>query len=265
MVFQALDLNNLQKIRAAVNSRFNEITWYYPTTSSFTGTISGTTLSITAGTLTGVIGPGAALSGAGVTAGTTIVSGGGLTWTVSQSQTVASTAMSTGGENTSYVKYNVGMEQWDFGVMTRTAWTDQSVLGPPIGAGPNPATGLNYIYQHETAPDADGSAMLSSFTTGYFAIGDGDNKTFIDQVWPDMKWGYYGSPQSATVQITFNVTDYPGDTPVTYGPYSVTQATEYFTTRFRGRLVSLTVSSSDTGSFWRLGGIRYRFQPDGKF
>ena len=265
VVFQALDLNNLQKIRAAVNSRFNEITWYYPTTSSFTGAISGTTLSITAGTLTGVIGPGAALSGAGVTAGTTIVSGGGLTWTVSQSQTVAATVMSTGGENTSYVKYNVGMEQWDFGVLTRTAWTDQSVLGPPIGAGPNPATGLNYIYQHETAPDADGSAMLSSFTTGYFAIGDGDNKTFIDQVWPDMKWGYYGSPQSATVQITFNVTDYPGDTPVAYGPYSVTQATEYFTTRFRGRLVSLTVSSSDTGSFWRLGGIRYRFQPDGKF
>ena len=266
VVFQALDTNNLQKIRAAVNSRFNEITWYYPTTASFTATITGTTLTITPGSLTGVIGPGATLTGAGVTVGTTIVSGSGLSWTVSASQTVSTaTAMTTGGEVTSYVKYNVGMQQWDFGVLTRTAWIDQSVLGPPIGAGPNPSTGLTYLYQHETSPDADGSAMLSYFTTGYFSIGDGDNKTFLDQVWPDFKWGYYGGAQTASVQVTFNATDYAGDTPVAYGPYSNTVATEYFTTRIRARLISITVSSSDVGSFWRLAGLRYRYAPDGKF
>ena len=266
VVFQALDLNNLQKIRTAVNSRFNEIAWYYPTTANFTATITGTTLSITAGSLTGVIGPGAVLAGSGVTLGTTIVSGSGLTWTVSASQTVSTpVAMSTSGEVTSYVKYNVGMQQWDFGVLTRTAWIDQSVLGPPIGAGPNPSTGLNYIYQHETSPDADGSAMLSSFTTGYFSIGDGDNKTFLDQVWPDFKWGYYGSAQTASVQVSFNASDYAGDTPVTYGPYTNTVATEYFTTRIRARLISITVSSSDVGSFWRLAGLRYRYAPDGKY
>ena len=266
VVFQALDTNNLQKIRAAVNSRFNEITWYYPTTASFTATISGTALTITPGSLTGVIGPGAVLAGSGVTVGTTIVSGSGLSWTVSASQTVSTaTAMTTGGEVTSYVKYNVGMQQWDFGVLTRTAWIDQSVLGPPIGAGPNPSTGLTYLYQHETSPDADGSAMLSYFTTGYFSIGDGDNKTFLDQVWPDFKWGYYGGAQTASVQVTFNATDYAGDTPVAYGPYSNTVATEYFTTRIRARLISITVSSSDVGSFWRLAGLRYRYAPDGKF
>ena len=266
VVFQALDTNNLQKIRAAVNSRFNEITWYYPTTASFTATISGTALTITPGSLTGVIGPGAVLAGSGVTVGTTIVSGSGLSWTVSASQTVSTaTAMTTGGEVTSYVKYNVGMQQWDFGVLTRTAWIDQSVLGPPIGAGPNPSTGLTYLYQHETSPDADGSAMLSYFTTGYFSIGDGNEKTFLDQVWPDFKWGYYGGAQTASVQVTFNATDYAGDTPVAYGPYSNTVATEYFTTRIRARLISITVSSSDVGSFWRLAGLRYRYAPDGKF
>ena len=130
-----------------------------------------------------------------------------------------------------------------------------------IGSDPN----TSYIYQHETSTDADGQPLLASFTTGYFALSDGDLKTFIDQVWPDMKWGYYAGSQNATVNLTFNVVDYPGETPTTFGPYALTQQTTFITPRFRGRLVSITVSSSDTGSFWRIGNIRYRFQQDGKF
>ena len=107
--------------------------------------------------------------------------------------------------------------------------------------------------------------MSSSFQTGYFAMQDGDVKSFVDLVWPDMKWGYYNQTPSANVQITFYVTDYPGNTPAAYGPYTVTQATEYFNARFRGRLVSIGIASSDIDSFWRLGNIRYRLQPDGKF
>ena len=49
---------------------------------------------------------------------------------------------------------------------------------------------------------------------------------------------------SANVQISFNVTDYPGDAPTVYGPYTVTQSTEFFNTRFRGRLVAINVASS---------------------
>jgi hypothetical protein len=60
------------------------------------------------------------------------------------------------------------------------------------------------------------------------------------------------------------VADYPGDTPQVFGPYSVTQATEYFYTRFRARLMAVKIASSDLGSFWRIGAIRYRFAPDGK-
>lgn len=165
-----------------------------------------------------------------------------------------------GGENTNYVKYNTKTGGWDFGTLDRTAWINQSVFGPPIGA-----SSTNYIYQHETSPDADGQPLLANFQTGYFAMNEGDYKTFVDLVWPDMKWGYYNQTPSANVQITFYVTDYPGDDPVVYGPYTVTKSTEYFNARFRGRLVSIGVSSSDTGSFWRLGNIRYRAQPDGKF
>lgn len=199
VIFQDLDTTNLDKIRFAANSRFGEISWYYPT-------------------------------------------------------------IGNGGEINAYVKYNLILNQWDYGSLQRTAWINQSVLGPPIGAD---ASG--YIYQHETSKNADGAAMNSSFQTGYFTLAEGDVKTFIDQVWPDMKWGYFDGTQNATILLTFYVADYPGQTPIAYGPFTLTQATQYITPRFRGRLVSIKIESNDVDSFWRIGNIRYRFQPDGKF
>jgi len=61
----------------------------------FTGSISGTTLTVAAGSINGQIVIGQTLSGTGVTAGTTITAGSGTTWTVSASQTVAATTMTT--------------------------------------------------------------------------------------------------------------------------------------------------------------------------
>lgn len=200
VIFQQIDMDYADRIRCAVNSRFGEIAWYYPTNDS-------------------------------------------------------------NGEVAAYVKYNVYTQTWDYGELARSAWINESVLGPPIGA--DPVSG--YIYQHETSPNADGQAMTSYFQTGYFAISDGDLMSFIDQVWPDAKWGYFEGVQNATLNITFNVADYPGQTPRQYGPFSVTQATQFITPRLRGRLVSLYIGSSDVGSFWRLGNMRYRWQPDGKF
>ena len=199
VIFQDLDTDRYDKIRIAANSRFGEISWYYPTKSN-------------------------------------------------------------GGEVSHYVKYNVILDQWDFGSLARTAWINESVLGPPIGADPN-----TYIYQHETSTDSDGTAMTSSFQTGYFVLNEADMKMFVDQVWPDMKWGYYGGTQGANVLLTFYVTDFPGQTPTQYGPYTLTDATTYITPRFRGRLVSIKIESNDIGSFWRLGCIRYRVQADGKY
>lgn len=167
---------------------------------------------------------------------------------------------SNGGEVNAYVKYNVILNQWDFGTLGRTAWINESVLGPPIGASTN-----YWIYQHETSPDADGAPMNSYFQTGYFVLSDGEYKMFVDQVWPDMKWGYYDQTQSALLNLTFDVTDYPGTTPRVFGPYIMTKETTYLTPRFRGRLVSFKIESNDIGSFWRIGAMRYRFEQDGKF
>ena len=165
----------------------------------------------------------------------------------------------SGGVPTKYVKYNSLLGQWDYGTLTRTAWIDQSVFGPPIGADSNLK-----VYQHETSNDADGAVINASFQTGYFAVQDGDLKTFVDQVWPDMKWGLYDQSQNATVTITFLTADYPGDTPRPYS-YTVNQNTQFVTPRLRARLVAIKIESNDIGSFWRVGNIRYRYQPDGKF
>lgn len=199
VIFQDLDTDNLDKIRVAANSRFNEISWFYPTRGN-------------------------------------------------------------GGEISAYVKYNVGLNQWDFGTLSRTAWINQSVFGPPIGATPD-----GIIYQHETSQNADGQAMNSYFQTGYFTLSDADVLTYVDQFWPDAKWGLYGGIPDANILLTFYVLNYPGDTPQVFGPYDVTQATQYISPRFRGRLVSIRIESNDIDSFWRMGAMRYRYAPDGKF
>ena len=181
------------------------------------------------------------------------------------------------GENDSYVKYNTVLNQWDFGSLGRSAWIDQSVLGPPIGAGTD-----NYLYQHEIGNDAavgnTTTAMPSSMQTGFFSIAEGDQIMFVDQIWPDMKWGTYSGNQNATVYVTLYWTNYPGDATVTTGSYSgspsnsvfsatfpMTQATEYISCRIRARLIAVNISSQDVGTFWRLGGIRYRSSADGKY
>ena len=175
-----------------------------------------------------------------------------------------------GGEVNKYVKYNILLNQWDFGTLSRTAWINQSVLGPPVGAGIT-SDNSYYVYQHETYPDADGTVMDSWFQTGYFIISEAEYKVFVDQVWPDMKWGLYDGIQNAHVNMTFYYTDYPApfnDPKVRQTqPYNISLSTDYVTPRFRGRLMSIRLESdpNEIGTFWRLGAMRYRWEQDGKF
>ncbi len=172
-------------------------------------------------------------------------------------------AASSNGECDSYIKMNVTDpgSPWDGGLLSRSAWIDQTVLGNPIAATP---TGS--IYQHEETNDAAGNPITATMTSGYFYIDEGEDFAFVDQIYPDMIWGTYGSQQTggAQIQISFNVINYPGDTPLTYGPYLMTSSTEYISVRFRGRQMSITITSSDGGSFWRIGKCRYRFAPAGR-
>ena len=133
------------------------------------------------------------------------------------------------------------------------------VLGMPIGASPQ-----GIIYQHETSPDADQSPLVASFLTGYFFLAEGEDFAYVDQAYPDFIWESPTGTSSAQIQISFYVVNYPGDTPIVYGPYTVTQATQYISLRFRVRQMAIFVQSSDTGSFWRQGHIRFRYSLSGR-
>ncbi|HVX91301.1 MAG TPA: hypothetical protein VHC20_06825, partial [Candidatus Paceibacterota bacterium] len=198
VVFQNLNTDFLQNVRAMPNTPFNEVGWLYPS------------------------------------------------------------AASTSGECDSYVKMNITEQgaPWDYGPLPRSAWIDQTILGMPIGASPQ-----GFIYQHESGNNADGAPLTSTFTTGDFYLAEGEDFVFVDQIIPDFKWTTYTGTTSAAVQLTFLVSDFPGDDPRVFGPYTVTSATQYITVRFRGRLMRVVVASSDLDSFWRLGTIKYRYGP----
>lgn len=163
------------------------------------------------------------------------------------------------GENDSYVKVHIeGQEyEWDYGALARTAWIDISPLGMPIGAD-----NQGFLYQHETGTQITG-VTLPTFRSGWWALTEGNDLAFVDWILPDFIWGTYGGAKDASVNVTFFSSNYPGDTPISYGPYTVTQATEYINLRLRARLMSVQVQSNNQ-EFWRLGRIRFRYAVSGR-
>jgi len=214
--FQNLDRANQSKVRAASNSFFNEVSWFFP------------------------------------------VAGGD-------------------GENLAYVKLHIGEGQayeWDYGLLSRTAWTDVTVLGGPVGVDR-----IGNVVQHEASFDAYGATAINAFfETGYFEVGDGTDLALVDWVIPDIRWQAGGvggtTTPSGTLLFTFYTTDYPapsisgigGPQPGerVYGPFMVTAATQWINTRMRGRFWRCRIESTDLGTFWRIGKIKFRWGPAGR-
>jgi len=158
-----------------------------------------------------------------------------------------------------YVKYNTIDGLWDIGIMQRNTWHDRSVVGYPIATDDTGA-----VFAHESSFDADSHPLNSSFETAWIYIGEGEDISFIDRIYPDFKWGEYNGIDSASIEITVYAVQYPGETPKTYGPFTVTKAKQFISKRIRARQIKLRVESNDMGSFWRLGHLRIRFAKDGK-
>lgn len=164
------------------------------------------------------------------------------------------------GECSRYAKCNVaeGMV-WDVGQMQRSAGIDQTVLGPPIAG-----TSSGIIYQHETSNDGDGSPINAYVQSGEFLISDGQWVTFCDQVRPDMKFGQSGQPQTAVISVTIDTENDITGEQQTSGALIFTAQSTYLTPRIRGHRASVRIESSDLGSWWRMGRMRFRATPDGR-
>lgn len=172
------------------------------------------------------------------------------------------------GEIDSYVMYHAsesasqGRPVWTYGTaqsFMRTAWIDQSVFGQPIGASPT-----RLIYQHELTMDADGSPMDDFFETGWFALAEGQQQTFIDQFWPDCKWRFFNGTGSANIQVFITTAEYPNSVPVVNGPFTMNDSTTFIGARCRGKLAKIMMLDTGVGTFWRLGNTRFRMANSGR-
>ncbi len=163
------------------------------------------------------------------------------------------------GENDKYAKLNVADGNWDYGELSRSAWTDRTVLGPAIGADPE----TTYLQQHELGYSDDGAVMNSYFETGFFAVGDGENFATIDHFEPDMKWATLSSTTSASVTVTLTALEYPNGEAMTE-TLTMSSSMPYLTPRVRGRQAKWKLETNDANGWWRLGNTRYRYNISGR-
>ena len=133
-------------------------------------------------------------------------------------------------EPTHYVKYTTTEPAWDSGKLGRTAWINQNIFGMPLGADLN-----HRVQQHERGFDDDDQPMRDVYLeTGFSAIGDATYIPSVDQCQPDLKW--FG--KNGGVTLGFRTLSYASSRPISYGPFSMTETTQFFNPRLRGRYIS---------------------------
>ena len=168
-----------------------------------------------------------------------------------------------------YVVYNYAEQVWTIGQLARYAWIDEGIVDYPRATGAVSST--QYLYQHETGNDADGSPMDNVFIeSSDFDLDDGELISFVKNVIPDVKFtGDGGTDQ--TINFILKSRNYPGDTLTTNTTQTVTGTTQKLNTRLRARQAALRVESDDDntepyrmGVGWRLGDTRLDIKPDGR-
>jgi hypothetical protein len=165
----------------------------------------------------------------------------------------------------SYVAYNYSEKVWYYGTMDRQAWLDRGIRTLPV------ATGDQYLYNHETGYDDDGSAMTSFIESAPIDIGDGNKYVSLREVVPDITFN--GSTSlNPDVDFTIKTKNFPGanfaQTESGNTQRSATSPVEQFTEklnyRLRGRSFALRIDSTSLGTKYKLGTPRVDIREDGR-
>ena len=214
----------------------------YTPSATFTGSISGTTLTVTNVT-SGSLSVNATVIGSGVANGTFITgtltgSGYAGTYTINNAQTVASTTMTITGDTGRLLYHENGVD-------------DVSGLTPlPIDS---------YVQSSD------------------FDIGDGHNFGFVWRILPDVNFnGSTINQPSVTMTIRprqnsgtpYGQADNPQvqsqDNYSVRGVYNIQQFDGQVYTRLRGRQMAFRIESNTLGVAWQLGSPRMDIRPDGR-
>ena len=168
-----------------------------------------------------------------------------------------------------YVVYNYVEQLWSIGQLSRTAWLDEGIVAFPRAAGASSST--NYLYQHETGNDNNGSPMDNVFIeSADFDLGDGEEFQFIRRMIPDVKFtGTGGDDQQ--LNVVLKQRNFPGESLSTDQTTSFTASTTKIDMRGRARQATLRFESDDDaaegvrlGVGFRIGGTRLDIRPNGK-
>jgi hypothetical protein len=174
--------------------------------------------------------------------------------------------------NDAYVIFNYLERAWYYGYMPRTAWLDTALRFVPQATNTDLATGLGYLYSHETGVDADGVAMESFIRSSGFDLGDGDQFMLTRRIIPDVNFeGSTAAAPEATLSIFPR--NFPGSPVysdaadaqrVISSSATLTQYTPQVFIRARARQMAIQISSNTLGVQWQLGATRLDIRPDGR-
>ena len=165
-----------------------------------------------------------------------------------------------------YVIYNYIENVWYFGTLARQAWLDRGIRSLPL------ATGGQYLFNHETGFDDDGSAMTAFVESAPLALGQADRFGFVNSIIPDVSFS--GSTSvNPTVDFTVKARTHNGSgftqtDDNNTAQRSATTPVEVYTNkldlRIRGRTFALRVESTSLGTKFKLGSPQVNVVQDGR-
>jgi len=165
----------------------------------------------------------------------------------------------------SYITFNYAENVWYFGTLARQAWLDRGIRNLPV------STGGQYLYNHETGYDDDGSAMTSFVESAPMKFSQDQGFSFLDEVVPDVNFN--GSTSiNPTVDFTIKSQRYSGSgisqTETGTAQRTATSPVEAYTEkldfRIRGKTFALRLESSGLGTKFKLGTPQINVRQDGK-
>ena len=165
-----------------------------------------------------------------------------------------------------YVIYNYLENIWYFGTLARQAWLDRGIRSLPI------ATGGQYLFNHETGFDDDGSAMTSFVESAPMALGGAERFASINRIVPDIS---FAGSTSINPQVDFTIkarthsgsgftqTD-DSNTSQRTATNPVEVYTEKLDVRVRGRTFAMRVEATEIGTSFKLGSPQVNIVQDGR-
>ena len=165
-----------------------------------------------------------------------------------------------------YVIYNYLENIWYFGTLARQAWLDRGIRSLPI------STGGQYLFNHETGFDDDGSAMTSFVESAPMALGGAERFASINRIVPDIS---FAGSTSINPQVDFTIkarthsgsgftqTD-DSNTSQRTATTPVEVYTEKLDVRVRGRTFAMRVEATEIGTKFKLGSPQVNIVQDGR-